>query len=95
MKKTSARMGAGLALFAGIAIGVYVANHGLPVGGSAYAAGGVVASPTAEAPNRYVYYPGTEYILKGRYDTSDVDSAWLNQFMKEHDLKAEDLSVGE
>ncbi len=29
------------------------------------------------------------------YDTSDVDSTWLNQFMKDHDLKVEDLSVGE
>ena len=47
----------------------------------------------APDPTRKSEY--TEYILKGRYDTSDVDSAWLNQFMKEHDLKAEDLSVGE
>ncbi len=30
------------------------------VSGDALAAGGVVKSPTGEAPDRYVYYPGSE-----------------------------------
>ena len=47
----------------------------------------------APDPTRKSEY--TEYILKGRYDTSDVDASWLNQFMKENDLKDEDLAVGE
>jgi hypothetical protein len=29
------------------------------------AAGGVVNSPTGVAPDRYVYYPGTEALAKG------------------------------
>jgi ribonuclease Z len=32
---------------------------------SAWAAGGVVKSPTEPAPDRYVYYPGTEVLAKG------------------------------
>ena len=32
--------------------------------GQAWAAGGVVTSPTGEAPDRYVYYPGTEALEK-------------------------------
>lgn len=51
---------AGLLLLAAIATGVCVSTQVLPAGGSAYGAGGVVASPTGQAPNRYVYYPGTE-----------------------------------
>jgi ribonuclease Z len=34
------------------------------VAGSVYAAGGVVKSPTGTAPDRYVYYPGTEELVK-------------------------------
>ena len=30
-----------------------------------WAAGGVVTSPTGVAPDRYVYYPGTEAIAEG------------------------------
>jgi ribonuclease Z len=33
--------------------------------GTAYGAGGVVKSPTGTAPDRYVYYPGTEALTKG------------------------------
>ena len=33
--------------------------------GRALAAGGVVKSPTGTAPDRYVYYPGTEELAKG------------------------------
>ena len=32
--------------------------------GTVYAAGGVVTSPTGTAPDRYVYYPGTEALAK-------------------------------
>jgi len=32
--------------------------------GSAMAAGGAVESPTGTAPDRYVYYPGTEELAK-------------------------------
>ena len=31
---------------------------------NAFAAGGVVKSPTGEAPDRYVYFPGTEELSK-------------------------------
>ena len=34
------------------------------VAGTVYAAGGVVKSPTGVAPDRYVYYPGTEALAK-------------------------------
>ena len=34
----------------------------LPV--TAFAAGGVVSDPTGEAPDRYVYYPGTEALAE-------------------------------
>ena len=34
------------------------------VAGTVYAAGGVVKSPTGIAPDRYVYYPGTEALAK-------------------------------
>ena len=30
-----------------------------------FAAGGTVKSPTGTAPDRYVYYPGTEELAKG------------------------------
>lgn len=47
-------------------IGVYSGNSGnaLPLINEAEAAGGVVKSPTGEAPARYVYYPGTEELGK-------------------------------
>ena len=34
------------------------------VSGTVCAAGGVVKSPTGTAPDRYVYYPGTEELVK-------------------------------
>ena len=37
----------------------------------------------------------TEFILKGRFDTSDVDGIWLKKFMKEYGLTEKDLKVGE
>ncbi len=51
---------------AGVVIGVYFSNqpNELPsVTKTAQAAGGKVKSPTAIAPDRYVYYPGTEALL--------------------------------
>ncbi len=52
---------------AGVVIGVYFSNqpNELPsVTKTAEAAGGKVKSPTATAPDRYVYYPGTEELKK-------------------------------
>jgi ribonuclease Z len=47
-------------------LGVYSGNSGnaLPLISEVEAAGGVVKSPTGEAPARYVYYPGTEELAK-------------------------------
>ena len=65
MKKISARTGAGLLLLAGIAIGAYVTNHGLPLVGNAQAEEGVaemdasLVSPT-KARARDAYYPNSE-----------------------------------
>ena len=52
---------------AGIVIGAYLSIHNgvLPTTAkTAQAAGGVVKSPTKPAPDRYVYYPGTEELNK-------------------------------
>jgi ribonuclease Z len=52
---------AGIVLIAtGIAIGFLLANYGGDLLRSAEAAGGVVKDPKGAAPDRYVYYPGTE-----------------------------------
>ena len=63
MSKTK-RVGTSVVLVAaGILIGVYASNQNgeLPTTSkTAQAAGGVVKSPTKPAPDRYVYYPGTE-----------------------------------
>ena len=51
------------ALIVGITTWVYLGSNGIEVVsfvGQAKAAGGAVKSPTEEAPDRYVYYPGTE-----------------------------------
>jgi len=37
----------------------------------------------------------TQYVLDGRYDTSDVDGPWLKGWMEENDLTEDDLEVGE
>jgi len=37
----------------------------------------------------------TDFILRGRFDCSDVDGPWLNRFMKQYGLTAADLKVGE
>ncbi|MGI9321572.1 MAG: hypothetical protein ACR2O5_09190, partial [Thiogranum sp.] len=48
-------------------IGISLLSLLLPLGlvtGQAHAAGGKVTSPTGVAPDRYVYYPGTEELSK-------------------------------
>ena len=50
-------LGAGVLAIGSHFTGDWVAQSVLP---AAQAAGGVVKSPTGTAPNRYVYYPGTE-----------------------------------
>ncbi len=60
-------------LFAAIAVGAFAATSGFLavktgnawLAGTAHAAGGVVESPTGTAPDRYVYYPGTEELMEG------------------------------
>ncbi len=58
----------GAALIAvGIVVGVYISNNQLGIRAitpTAEAAGGKVKSPTGVAPDRYVYYPGTEELEK-------------------------------
>ncbi|MEK6239192.1 MAG: hypothetical protein N2C14_31120, partial [Planctomycetales bacterium] len=49
--------------------------------------------PLAPDPTRKSEY--TEFILKGRFDTSDVDRRWLEEFMKKHNLTEDDLKIGE
>ena len=51
-----------VALAVGIVLGVMIAQNGLQ---KAKAAGGKVESPTGTAPDRYVYYPGTEKLAPG------------------------------
>ena len=36
----------------------------MTVSGAAWSAGGVVTGPNVEAPDRYVYYPGTETLAE-------------------------------
>jgi ribonuclease Z len=56
----------GSVLLVGVAIGVIVARYGdqLLGGRIALAGGGKVKSPVGTAPDRYVYYPGTEALKK-------------------------------
>ena len=55
-------------LLVGVAIGigivVWLTSKGPSLTPTAHAAGGQVKSPTAAAPDRYVYYPGTEELGK-------------------------------
>ena len=37
----------------------------------------------------------TQFILDGKFDTSDVDGPWLKEFMKEHGLTEDDLKTGQ
>ncbi len=49
----------------------------------------------APPPDRSRKSEYTQFILQGRFDTSDVDGLWLKKFMKEHGLTEQDLKVGE
>ena len=55
-------------LFVGVAVGIatvlFLQNTERSVIPAAEAAGGVVKSPTGTAPDRYVYYPGTEELAR-------------------------------
>jgi ribonuclease Z len=54
-------------LIFGVALGIYLANNGiedLSLVGEASAAGGTVTDPNEVAPDRYVYYPGTETLAE-------------------------------
>jgi ribonuclease Z len=56
----------GLLAVTAIAIaGGYLVGVGIQESGSAEAAGGTVTSPTGTAPDRFVYYPGTEELAEG------------------------------
>ncbi|MGI9482888.1 MAG: MBL fold metallo-hydrolase, partial [Hyphomicrobiales bacterium] len=54
--------GVGLLLVLGIAAAYFTLPNGAE---RALAAGGVVETPTGAAPDRYVYYPGTEELSEG------------------------------
>jgi len=47
------------------------------------------------APDKTRKSEYTSFILKGHFDTSDVDRLWLQEFMKKHGLTEADLKVGE
>ena len=53
-----------LLLMAALAIGVVLGRSGFDLLSEAQAAGGVVEGPSTVAPDRYVYYPGTETLAK-------------------------------
>ncbi len=56
----------GLLAVTAIAIAVgYLVGVGIQESGTAEAAGGTVTSPTGTAPDRFVYYPGTEELAEG------------------------------
>jgi ribonuclease Z len=67
MKRKYIIIVAALVLAIGSGIGLYVSGKGLSdvsLVSTAEAAGGKVVNPTGTAPDRYVYYPGTEELKK-------------------------------
>jgi ribonuclease Z len=54
----------GTVLAVGIAIGAFLSQNESTIVPTAKAAGGEVESPVGIAPDRYVYYPGTEELDK-------------------------------
>ena len=60
MKKLNFKIGVVLCI--GVGLGLLLAHHGIQ---KAMAAGGAVKDPVGTAPDRYVYYPGTEDLKKG------------------------------
>jgi ribonuclease Z len=57
-------LGAVVILGLGVGIGYLVGTGQIDISGIVEAAGGTVTSPTGVAPDRYVYYPGTEPLLE-------------------------------
>jgi ribonuclease Z len=51
------------------------------------------SKPLDPDPSRESEY--TPFILDGRYDTSDVNARWLEEWMEENNLTEDDLKVGE
>ena len=51
-------------LILGVVLGMYWSNRNADPQKEVHAAGGKVISPTGTAPDRYVYYPGTEKLAK-------------------------------
>ena len=70
------------------------AGQGTALVKEAQAAGGVVKDPKGAAPDRTRKSEYTQFILDGKFDTSDVDGPWLKKFMKEHGLTEDDLKAG-
>jgi len=67
MKRKYLIIAAAMVLAIGIGTGFYVSDKSLSdvsLVSTAEAAGGKVVSPTGTAPDRYVYYPGTEELKK-------------------------------
>jgi ribonuclease Z len=67
LKKKCLVIATALILAIGSGIGLYVSGKGLPdvsLVSTAEAAGGAVTNPVGTAPDRYVYYPGTEELKK-------------------------------
>ena len=59
--KSKTKTIAGICFVIGILLGGYIANNGrTSFFDEVQAAGGKVTSPSGTAPDRYVYYPGTE-----------------------------------
>ena len=48
----------------GVALALFIARSGVHIERQVNAAGGKVKSPTGVAPDRYVYYPGTEELAR-------------------------------
>jgi ribonuclease Z len=66
MKRFLGRRGAlALTLLTAVAIGYGLGRSGSDLLAVARAAGGVVKGPNSVAPDRYVYYPGTEQLARG------------------------------
>ena len=58
-------LGGGMAVAGAFLIALLVVGWPIEIVDRADAAGGTVKSPTGTAPDRYVYYPGTEELERG------------------------------
>ena len=73
----------------GVVIGVYISNNqdAVPeITRSAAAAGGKVESPTGVAPDRYVYYPGTEELDREEIRIVCCGSGMVKEFSEKNGL---------